>query len=78
MPTEDLQTLLSTAEVRDLYKTEIQRLQSKLAGFEKARRFEFLLDQPTEENGLLTPTQKVRRHAVLQRYGSLVDRMYQR
>lgn len=76
MPTEDLDVLLSSSEVRQLYQGEIQRLQAKLAVFEKARRFEFLLDQPTEENGLLTPTQKLRRHAVMQRYGELVDRMY--
>jgi long-chain acyl-CoA synthetase len=74
--TGDMQTLLASTEVRRLYENEIHRLQGKLATFEKARRFEFLLDEPSEENGLLTPTQKVRRHEVLRRYGQLVDRMY--
>ncbi len=76
LPGEDMSGLLSSREVRRLYEGEIHRLQDKLAAFEKARRFEFLLDQPSEENGLLTPTQKVRRHEVLRRYGRLVDRMY--
>ncbi len=76
LPTRDLRELLSTAEVRRLYEGEIHRLQERLAAFEKARRFEFLVDPPTEDNGLLTPTQKVRRHEVLRRFGPLVERMY--
>lgn len=76
MPTHDIQAVLSSSEVRRLYEAEIHRLQSKLAAFEKARRFEFLLDQPSEQNGLLTPTQKVRRHEVMRRYGQLVEQMY--
>jgi long-subunit acyl-CoA synthetase (AMP-forming) len=58
------------------YETEIQRLQGTLAVFTKARRFEFLLDQPSQENGLLTPTQQIHRHEVLRRYGKLAGRMY--
>ena len=76
LPKRDLPGLLSSREVRRLYEGEIHRLQDKLAAFEKARRFEFLLDEPSEANGLLTPTQKVRRHEVLRRYSKLVERMY--
>lgn len=76
LPTNDSQTLLATGEIRQLFEAEILRLQSRLAAYEKARRFEFLLDPMSEENGLLTPTQKVRRHEVLRRFSQLVEKMY--
>ncbi|MBP7146042.1 MAG: long-chain fatty acid--CoA ligase [Acidobacteria bacterium] len=73
---EDRAALLVLPEVRQLFQSEMIRLQSSLAVFEKARQFEFLHEEPSEENGLLTPTQKVRRAVVLQRFGDLVERMY--
>lgn len=77
IPTQDPEALVSHQQVRHLFQSEISRLQSRLAVFEKARQFDFLLHEPTEQNGLLTPTQKLRRKVVLERYGHLVERMYQ-
>ena len=76
LPDTDRETLLASPEVRRLIRSEIVRLQAPLSTFEKARQFEFLHEDLTEENGLLTPTQKVRRQAVLERHGHLVDRLY--
>jgi long-chain acyl-CoA synthetase len=73
----DREALLAAPEVRRLMRSEIARLQGSLATFEKARQFEFLHEDLTEENGLLTPTQKVRRKAVLERHGHLVERLYE-
>ena len=65
-------------EVRKLFEGELRRLQSSLAVFEKVRAFEFLQDDPSEENGLLTPTQKVRRSKLTEQYRGLIDAMYER
>lgn len=77
LPVDDPEALVAHEQVRHLFQSEISRLQSRLAVFEKARQFDFLLHEPTEQNGLLTPTQKLRRKVVLERYGNLVERMYQ-
>ena len=77
LPEMDRETLLASPEVRRLMRSEIVRLQARLSTFEKARQFEFLPEELTEENGLLTPTQKVRRQAVIARHGHLVDRLYE-
>jgi long-chain acyl-CoA synthetase len=77
MSGEDRAALLASPEVRRLMRSELTRLQARLATYEKARQFEFLHEDLTEENGLLTPTQKVRRKAVLERHGHLVDRLYE-
>jgi long-chain acyl-CoA synthetase len=76
LPEVDRETLLASPEVRRLMRSEIMRLQTRLSTFEKARQFEFLHEDLTEENGLLTPTQKVRRRAVVERHGHLVERLY--
>jgi long-chain acyl-CoA synthetase len=77
LPDADRETLLASSQVRRLMRSEIVRLQARLSTFEKARQFEFLHEDLTEENGLLTPTQKVRRKAVIERHGHLVDRLYE-
>ncbi len=77
LPLDDRATLLARPEVRQLFQQEINRHQAELAVFEKVRQFEFLHEEPSEENGLLTPTKKIRRRAVIERFRHLVERMYQ-
>lgn len=77
LPHDDRAALLARPEVRQLFQQEINRHQADLAVFEKVRQFEFLHEEPSEENGLLTPTKKIRRRAVIDRFRHLVERMYQ-
>jgi long-chain acyl-CoA synthetase len=77
LPVDDRGALLARPEVRQLFQQEINRHQANLAVFEKARQFEFLHEEPSEENGLLTPTKKIRRRAIIDRFRHLVERMYQ-
>jgi long-chain acyl-CoA synthetase len=55
---------------------ELNALQKDLSKYEKARRYAFLVEPFTVENGLLTPTLKVKRKAVLERYADLIDGLY--
>jgi long-chain acyl-CoA synthetase len=55
---------------------ELNALQKDLTKYEKARRYAFLVEPFTVENGLLTPTLKVKRKAVLERYADLIDGLY--
>jgi long-chain acyl-CoA synthetase len=67
--------LVALTEVKQLMKQEIDRLTSHLAEFEKVRRFT-LLDHPFSiETGELTPTLKVRRHFIKQRYAKELEAM---
>lgn len=67
--------LVALAEVKQLIKQEIDRLTTHLADFEKVRRFT-LLDHPFSiETGELTPTLKVRRHFIKQRYAKELEAM---
>jgi long-chain acyl-CoA synthetase len=68
--------LATNQAVRDLIGTELDRLQVSIASFERVRRFMLLPDQFTIENGMMTPTLKIRRKAVEERYRELIDSMY--
>ena len=49
---------------------------SKLARFETIKRFELLAEPFSVEGGELTPTMKVRRNVVCQKYAGLIEAMY--
>jgi long-chain acyl-CoA synthetase len=64
-------------DVNQLIEKEINAIQKDLANYERVRRFTLLEKQFTVEDGELTPTQKVRRKAIEERYGHLIDAMYE-
>lgn len=68
--------VLDHPEVQRLYKGEIDRLLPGLADFEKIRRFSLIGEELTVDNGLLTPTLKVRKRSLLERYAHMVEEMY--
>lgn len=62
--------------VQQLIRDEIRRLTEGLADFEKVRDFRLLADEFTIEGGELTPTQKVKRRVVMEKYATLIADMY--
>ncbi|NOY07200.1 MAG: long-chain fatty acid--CoA ligase [Chlorobi bacterium] len=76
IPYKKVEDLVKTDEVHKLIEEDIQRLQRDLASYERVRRF-VLLDKPLSiEDGEITPTLKVRRKIVEERYGNLIETMY--
>lgn len=72
----DKQGMVDHPIIRDLIQEEIERLSGRLADFEKVRRFTLLDEEFSVENNMLTPTLKVRRAAVIERYGDRIAAMY--
>ncbi len=73
---DDYAGLLRTAALRDLFADQIARATADLPGFEQVRAFTLLAETFTVENGLLTPTLKVRRGKILERYCHQIEDMY--
>jgi long-chain acyl-CoA synthetase len=69
--------LLRATQIRVLYRNEIDRLQKDLAHFERVRRFELLQEALTVEKGEITPTMKVKRKIVEQKFSGLIEKMYE-
>jgi long-chain acyl-CoA synthetase len=62
--------------VRALVQRELDAHAEGFKGFEKPRAFALLREDFTQENGLLTPTLKLKRREVLARYGDVVEGLY--
>ena len=68
--------LLGRPEIRELFAAEIERATSDLAPFEKVRMFTLLCEGFTVANELLTPTLKLRRQKIIERYRNEIAAMY--
>jgi long-chain acyl-CoA synthetase len=73
---EDRAAIAANADVRKLMRAEIARVTADLAEYEKVTRFTLLDHELTVEDGQLTPTLKVRRKVVLERYAREIAAMY--
>ena len=70
---------LTGDKVLALYRRELDRTLSRDSGFrpcERIARFRVRLDPMTVENGLLTPTMKVKRHLVSEQMANLIDGLF--
>ena len=68
--------LLRHKEVIGLFDREINRLQKDLSQYERVRKFMLLPAPLTIESGELTPTLKVKRQVVEEKYKEAIDKMY--
>lgn len=73
----ELTSLLRHPRARALLADEVTRVNRGLASFESIKRFETITDSFSIEEGTLTPTGKVVRRAVAQRFGDVIDSLYE-
>jgi len=74
--TPDLAVLAEDKAFRTAIGQAIDRANARLSVTERVKRF-VIADRPfTIENGMMTPTMKPRRHAILGRWGAAIDRLY--
>jgi long-chain acyl-CoA synthetase len=73
---EDIPTLATEPAVRELIQKEIDRANSKYAQVEQVKKFVILDHDLTQATGELTPTLKVKRGVVNERYAELFDALY--
>ena len=69
--------LVCNARVRDMMATRMEKIQKGLASYEKVKRFVLLPRPFSMENGELTNTLKIKRHAVNRIYAKEIDSMYE-
>jgi long-chain acyl-CoA synthetase len=69
--------LVTKPEVLGHYKRLVDELTPDLAQFEKIKKIALLTKEFTQESGEITPTLKVKRRVVEERYRSIIDAMYE-
>ena len=68
--------LVANSKVQSLYEECAQNANQKLARFETLKRVIVVPDEFTPENGALTPTMKLRRRIVEDRYRTQIEEVY--
>jgi long-chain acyl-CoA synthetase len=70
--------LCTDDRARELVVSEIERVGGEFKGFEKPHAVALVGEDFTIGNGLLTPTLKLKRREVLDRFGRIIDELYAR
>jgi len=73
---DDREQLVGDKRVVDHVAKEALGMLGDFASFETPKKFALLPEELTEENGFLTPSLKVKRRVVDQRFDAIIDRLY--
>jgi len=68
--------LVANLKVQALYEGIVEGINQNLARFEKLKRVLLVADEFTADNGALTPTMKLRRRVIEERYRMQIDEVY--
>lgn len=70
------QEMIKNADVKKRYAEEIKKINQNFGDTEKIKRYELIADEWSINNGILTPTLKVKRNVVKEVYKNLIEEMY--
>jgi len=73
----DPRELVANPEITDMITAEITAfLKKKYGGYEIPKKFLYLAEDFSLENGMLTQTMKLKRRKVFEKYGAEIDALY--
>ncbi len=74
--TSDPDALLSLPEVKEKVREELALVSRDFKSYERVQRFALILEDFTTANGMLTPSLKLKRRKVLERWGRTIEGLY--
>ncbi len=69
--------LVQEPQVRALFQRELDRWSEDFKGYERAKNFALGTTDFSPDNGMLTPTLKLKRREVLKQYGAQIDALFE-
>lgn len=76
IPTDDNHEMIKHPKVIDYYKTIVGKYNPLFNPVEQIKKFELLENEWTINGGELTPTLKLKRKVIMEKYGEAVERIY--
>lgn len=75
---ESNEKLIENGKVKELIQREVDEANSDFARYEQVKYFALLPNELTQESGELTPTLKVKRRIVNEKYNGVIESLYDR
>jgi long-chain acyl-CoA synthetase len=72
------EAILRDERVRTLFTREVEKHGSRFKGFETIKEFALVAEDFTTDNGMLTPSLKLKRRKVVEVFGPLIESLYAR
>lgn len=72
----DNASLIKDTKVLDLFKSEIAKYNVDFGSWEQVKKFELIPNDWSVDGGEMTPTLKLKRKPIMEKYSALVDRIY--
>jgi long-chain acyl-CoA synthetase len=73
---KDRAELVADSRVVALYAEIVREVNGSLANFESLKRFRVVADEWSQESGELTPSMKLKRRVITERYAAQIDALY--
>ncbi|WDP85379.1 MAG: long-chain fatty acid--CoA ligase [Desulfobacter sp.] len=69
---------LEKGNLKAVIAQEVEEANKELEHFERVKRYTVLTERFTEQNGMLTPTQKTKQKSIVDAYSDQIEKMYDR
>ncbi len=76
VPTTSRTQLVADSRVVALYSEIVREVNGSLANFETLKRFRVVAEEWTQETGELTPSMKLKRRVLMERYAGVITELY--
>ena len=74
----DMAALVTDPDFRKAISAAIDRVNSDMSVIERVRKFILTAEPFTTENGMMTPSMKIRRHVIRENFGDALEALYSR
>jgi len=73
---DSAEKLVENAKVKEMIQAEVDKASSHFKGFERIKKVAVIADDFTMQNGMLTPSLKVKRRVVMAKYAPMIEALY--
>ena len=73
----DMAALAEDSDFQEVIGSAMKRINKRLSPIERIRRFKIMAEPFTIENGMMTPTLKLKRQAIYREYDQMISELYQ-
>ncbi len=67
---------IGTWKLKQIIDESVSNANRNLETFEKIKQYAILTERFSEQNGTMTPAQKMKKNAIIEKYSSLIEKMY--